>query len=377
VFWPAFFWAGALAYSLPEDALHRRRLTALWRFGLTPLAVLFSLLALGTSFIVNFAAARSQPGPLYWLWAALFLAPLLVSTIGLSRTVAPPRAARPWVLLLISALFFGLSTGLLIFPLAFLPRAWVLFLLGLDLGGLGVMMVVVDAFDEGEAWRAELIRSLAASELMVAVFGGLVVLAATLGAGWTFPMVALLIATLIAAISVSVFADRWQAVLDRVVFAGLPRLRQARAELREVSNALPRVDTTLDPLVLDEAEFVRLTRRAISHLGNLPRLATSPLTQLPIIQHRLAQRGADGNALERAAELKALLTECILQLKPSGKGDFGASDEWRHYNALYFPYVVGLKPYSRQRDPNGLEPEARIALDWFQAAVPERTLHNW
>jgi hypothetical protein len=190
-------------------------------------------------------------------------------------------------------------------------------------------------------------------------------------------MVALLIATLIAAISVSVFADRWQAVLDRVVFAGLPRLRQARAELREVSNALPRVDTTLDPLVLDEAEFVRLTRRAISHLGNLPRLATSPLTQLPIIQHRLAQRGADGNALERAAELKALLTECILQLKPSGKGDFGASDEWRHYNALYFPYVVGLKPYSRQRDPNGLEPEARIALDWFQAAVPERTLHNW
>ena len=377
VFWPALFWSGALAYSLPEEAPLRARLTALWRWGLTPAAALFSLLAFGTPLVVTFTAARPQPGLLYWLWAVLVILPLIASAFLLSRTLAPPRAARPWALLLISALFFALSTGLMLFPLELLPRAWMLFLLGLDLGFLGVTIIALDAFDEGEAWQADLLRSLAASELMAAVFGGLVALAALLGAGWTFPMVALLIATLAVAIAVPVFADRLQAALDRLVFARLPRLRQARAELREISEALPRMDSALDPLALDEAEFVRLTRRAISHLGNLPRLAASPLTQLPIIQGRLTQRGANGNALERAAELKALLIETIRQLKPGGRGDFGASDEWRHYNALYFPYVAGLKPYSRRADGDGLDPTARAALDWFQAAVPERTLHNW
>jgi hypothetical protein len=128
---------------------------------------------------------------------------------------------------------------------------------------------------------------------------------------------------------------------------------------------------------LDDAEFIRLTRRALSHLGSLDRLAASPLTRLPLIEQRLSQRGETDNTLERAAELKAVLTESIARLKPRGKGDFGASDEWRYYNALYFPYVVGLKPYSRNGALDDLDAAARAALDWFQATVPERTLHNW
>ena len=60
-----------------------------------------------------------------------------------------------------------------------------------------------------------------------------------------------------------------------------------------------------------------------------------------------------------------------------GGGDFGTSDEWRHYNALYFPYVAGLKPYSSRATHDHLDADARAALDWFRTAVPERTLHNW
>ena len=101
-----------------------------------------------------------------------------------------------------------------------------------------------------------------------------------------------------------------------------------------------------------------------------------------ILEHvakRLDRRRAPDEPLERAAELKALLAECIARLKPRspGGGDFGTSDEWRHYNALYFPYVAGLKPYSSRATHDGLDPASRAALDWFQTTIPERTLHNW
>ena len=119
---------------------------------------------------------------------------------------------------------------------------------------------------------------------------------------------------------------------------------------------------------LDDAEFTRLVRRALSHYGDLPRLAASPLTRLAIADERLTARGAPDHPLERAAELKALLAESIGRLKPRDRGDFGTTDEWRHYNALYFPYVAELKPYSRRATADGLDPTALAAPEWFGAA---------
>jgi hypothetical protein len=112
-------------------------------------------------------------------------------------------------------------------------------------------------------------------------------------------------------------------------------------------------------------------------VGDLSRLAASPLTRLPAVLARLTARGARDDNLERAQELKALLAESIARLKPRAKGEFGTSDEWRHYNALYFPYVLGLKPYARRFEQNGLDETAHAALEWFRVSVPERTLHNW
>ena len=60
-----------------------------------------------------------------------------------------------------------------------------------------------------------------------------------------------------------------------------------------------------------------------------------------------------------------------------GQGEFGTADAWRYYNALYYPYVAGLKPYSRRAIHDDLDPAAGQALAWFQAQVPERTLYNW
>jgi hypothetical protein len=96
-----------------------------------------------------------------------------------------------------------------------------------------------------------------------------------------------------------------------------------------------------------------------------------------VVERRLAARGASGGALERAAELKALLRESIARLKPDSPADFGTSDEWRYYNALYFPYVAGIRPYSSRARTRHKDPAAREALRWFREAVPERTLYNW
>jgi hypothetical protein len=237
-----------------------------------------------------------------------------------------------------------------------------------------VSLAAFDAFDEGETFLPDVLRSLAASTLQVGVFGGLMVLALWFSNGLNFAGLVLLLATIAAALMTQVLADTIQAGLDTLIFARFPNLRQARADLRAVANALPRGEPEANLAQLDESEFARLTRRALSHLGDLPRLAASPLTALPALNHA-------ENALERAAQLKQLLTASIRHLKPPGPAEFGTTDEWRHYNALYFPYVCGLKPYARRPEPNGHanghSAASEQAFAWFQAAVPERTLHNW
>ncbi len=258
-----------------------------------------------------------------------------------------------------------------------ISRSWSVLAIGLDLVLLDVAIAWLDAFDEGETLLPDLIRSFVGASFAALLFGSQVALAMRLGAGFDLPMLALLLATIAAAIAVQTFAGPLQAALDRLAFAGAPGLRQARADLRGAAEALPRLDTEVELAALDPTEFTRLTRRAFSHYGDLPRLASSPLTRLPQISARLAARRAPDDPLERAAELKRLLAESIARLKPHDVGDFGNSDEWRFYNALYFPYIVGLKPYSRRNSHDRLDPPAQAALEWFQQVVPERTLHNW
>jgi hypothetical protein len=245
-----------------------------------------------------------------------------------------------------------------------------------DVLALGVAVALCSAFDTGEALRRDMLRSLLAATAVAAVFGGQVALAMLAGPGATTTLVALLIGTVVAAVAVQVLAGPAHGLLDRLVFAGTPELTRQRARLREAADALPRRDDAAMPGALGHEDFVRLTRRALSGYGDLTRLTASPLANLPLIGERLAARGEPDQPLERAAELKALLLESICRLKPR-EGDFGTTEEWRYYNALYFPYVLGLRPYRRTVDRRALDPVSRQAYDWFATRVPERTLHNW
>jgi len=70
--------------------------------------------------------------------------------------------------------------------------------------------------------------------------------------------------------------------VDQVTIQALQN-RRARDDARAAASALPRLDAERDLADMDAAEFARLTRRALSHYGDLPRLAANPLTRLPQI----------------------------------------------------------------------------------------------
>jgi hypothetical protein len=286
---------------------------------------------------------------------------------------ARPRGAVGVIVAM--TIFFGLGMALLIIPLNGQVPAWAILGVGIDLGALGLTIALLDSFDEGESLRPDMARSLIAATLSALSFGSLIGLA-ILGTSASPAMVALLFGVVALAVTAPTIADSLQNLIDRVAFAQTPALQLARADLRESASILPKVAIGLPLTEIDDAEFARLTRRALSQLGDLGRLAANPLTQLPIIGARLQARGAPDQPLERAAELKELLGESIARLKPRNTGDFGTSDAWRYYNALYFPYVVGLRPFNR-RSQEELNPTLQQARDWFATQVPERTLHNW
>jgi hypothetical protein len=275
-----------------------------------------------------------------------------------------------WVLLGYAGLIPGLLVSDSVWRWPLLVFGVLSWLVDLLLAWRGVLAV-------GEAFGRDAGRSLLGAGLMAIIFALPVVVIMLIATGPTPAMQLLFFLIMGLAVATQVLADPIQAGLDRLVFRHAPGLQQERATLRATAEALPKRDETFDLAALDEAEFARLTRRALSAYGDLPRLAASPLTRLPVLEARLAARQAPDHTLERAAELKQLLYEAILQLRPAAGCEFSSADAWRHYNALYYPYVIGLRPYSRRADHDQLDPASRQALDWLRTQVPERSLHNW
>lgn len=337
---PALLWIGAALHLLPEENRVRATLIRIWMVSSIPLAILTLV----------------DP----WFAALIVLA--LIACAGLLAKVALGSSLSPYrntiALLSVIALFVTLSVGLLILPLHWIPLPWGLALLGFDLIFLGVTITAWDAFDEGESMRAHLVRSF----ISALYYSGVLVLIAS----FFSKDQALLLLLLTFGILTQTFSNPLQSLLDRLT---LPQeTRQERQALRQTADELSRL-ASLDSAVMSDEQFTRLTRRALSHLGDLPKLAASPLVNLPVVQGT--------NPLDRAHALRSLLVQSIQKLKPRSDMEFGSTDEWRYYNALYFPYVLGLKPYTRRADYDSLDDVSRAALDWFRTSVPERTLHNW
>ncbi len=307
-------------------------------------------------------------------WLALLFVLLRGDEVWHSRL---QNHRRPFIVVLAVTIFFGLGLSLLIFPTELIPRNWLLLGIGFDLVLLGLAVGVLDASDEGQTLWAHSARSFIYAFFTALIFGGQVALVMGMATGASLPMIALLLTIVTVSIASQTFAEPLQRMLDRLAPGINREARHMQAALRETADALPRQNPDLKIPNLDEAEFTRLTRRALSHMNNLPRLASSPLTRLPVINMRLQERNESTNTLQRAAELRMLLSESIERLKPQTGEDFGVSDDWRYYNALYIPYVLGVKPYSRRAHMDELDTAVTPVVEWMRIQVPQRTLYNW
>ncbi len=354
IYLPALLWLGTLLALLPEANPNRARAIQLYRQIYLPLVGLLVLLNPWVPL----------PG---WLLALLVGVPLLGRAAQLIAQWKATPSRPPLGLAIIGAIFFGLSAGLFL-PFNWGPRLLIVLAIGIDLAVLGFGIAIFDAYQEGHTLRADMWRSFLSAFFTALLFGGQVALAVTLSAGLTLATTTLLLTVISTAVALQIFATPLQAALN-------PNT-ESRA-LHSVADSLARHNPAVDFATLDQEQFYQFTRRALSYLGDLPRLTSSPLTHLPLVTARLLNRQAADNTLARATELKALLTERVERLKPPSEEQFGSSDAWRYYNALYYPYVVGLKPYRRYPAKSELAAAQRQALEWFQQHVPERTLYNW
>ena len=329
----------------------------------------------GAVALLGAVMAGNVDGPVrlgHWV----MFAAISLSTLGAMIVAVLQRSpGRITSFVVIGTLFFALANAIVVIPLGLVPSWIALASTGFDVGMLGLAVAMWDAFDEGQALRADMLRSFAATAVVALLFGGQLLIGLAVSGGQT-ALTVLLFTSLGVAITINVLADPLAGLLDRVTFSRSPGLRADRAALRDAEAALPR--RSANPLDgVDEDTFARLTRRALGHYGDLSKLVASPLTALPIIDERLAARGAPDAPLERANELKAVLADRIARLKPRDGGDFGTTEQWRHYNSLYFPYVVGVRAYAQNATAAGLDPVARQAWQWFVTEVPQRSLHNW
>jgi hypothetical protein len=361
---PGVAWfAVLLELSRPNDTWRSRA-------GESAMVVVVAALA-----VTGAALAGSVEGPVrlgHWVMFAV----ISLATLGalVNALVGGRRPGSVTGVAVTATLFFALGNAIVVIPLGLVPSWLALASTGCDVLLLGLAVALWDAFDEGQALRADMLRSFIATAVVAALFGGQVLVGMAV-TGEHAALSVLLFTSLAVAIGINVMADPLAGVLDRLAFSS-PALRADRAALRRTEAALPRrSDSPLDGV--DDETFARLTRRALGHYGDLSKLVASPLTALPVVDDRLAARGAADQPLERANELRALLADRIAALKPRDGADFGVTEQWRHYNSLYFPYVVGVRAYAQNATAAGLDPVARQAWQWFVTEVPQRSLHNW
>ncbi|SFK78387.1 hypothetical protein SAMN03159341_101556 [Paenibacillus sp. 1_12] len=370
LFLPVILWQGVMTSYTSDNEGKQNGLWAIWKYGVLVLALFSSIWLLCVN-NPNVYAISYQ--------AIVSIALILIIALSLWGTLSHnSQVSGTYRILLHVPLILYACMTIMIWVLQ--DGSWKLW--GYVGNGVGLLLfascvMITEIKNQGESWLPDFFRSLDYSVFFTLLFSGQVALVIMWGANFNFTMVALLLISIAVSIAFQVFVYPIRAMLDNIAFVTFPRLRQASSRLRLEESIQVRVDEEAAPEEMNEDDWYRFTRRALSNIGDLQRLATNPLTQLKWIDTRLRERGATNEVLERAIELKSVLLEIILQLKPRGDEEFGNTDEWRHFNVLYFPYIVGIKPYSIRYSAEHLDTPSRAALEWLRTHVPERTLYNW
>jgi hypothetical protein len=376
VFWlayplPVALWV-RMAILLRPGAELDQTLDRLWWSLVLPVAM---VLVIG-GMIGNdlFIFASYEPGPLYWVFP---LYNIVLMSIGLGlhyhnyqRLSHQDSMRKIFMVLVLASIGYLVSMMVLLADL--LPAPWLFVLLASDYILLGLAGIAYDAFSEGQRIQQDLGMTFIKGALVTGVVVMPWTVALMLSNVQTLSLgIALFFSQGVIAIGISL-QDDIEGWLEQLI---LRRRNRQREDLRTLLlNSVRQPDPISINTIENPDEFIRLTRRALSHLPNLPRLAASPLTDMPLV---LARVEPNANSLQRAQELRQLLRECIETLRPQSETRYGIGEEWRFYNALYYPYVAGLSPYKRTPPSETLTDELKVVLRWFQQEVPPRTLYNW
>jgi len=349
---PALFWAGTAVALLPRTLPERRTIER----GLLVLSVFFLVMVVLLPPVGRLVALVPLVGGLVLLWR-------------FRDQVQPPTLPTA---LTVAAALYGVGLIALLLPVDLGLPELVVAAIGVDLTMLAFLIALANALEVGERLRPDLIRSLTAAVAATVVVGTPAVFTIMKAGSAT---VTLLQFGLVGLVMTGVgLIGQLRRLLDRIAFHSDERLRQDRAALLLLAEALPRHRQRHRLIATGQPDFLRFTRQALDNYGRLGRLMRSPLTDLPAVDRRLSGLTIE-QPLARAMELRAVLQESVDRLRPAGR--FATSDEWRHYNALYFGVVLGLDPYARKRSTDGLDREARLALDWMRRTVPRQTLRRW
>ncbi|MBL8165211.1 MAG: hypothetical protein JNJ61_24730, partial [Anaerolineae bacterium] len=204
---PAVFWLGATLNLLPEGAALRP--------GQPFNQVLPALVAAGYGLaaLLGLGAETHAAYPFLALLIGLLWLAALYTGWRAYRAGLP---MRPAALLGVGTLFFGLGMGLLLLPLGWLSPQVVLLAVSVDLALLGLAVVMLDAFEEGEALLPDMLRSLVYAAAAALLLGGQVAAVMLINGGVTFPLLILLLLVIASAIAMQTFADPLQSLLDRL-----------------------------------------------------------------------------------------------------------------------------------------------------------------
>jgi hypothetical protein len=350
---PALFWAGAAIGLLPDSLPERRHLDLGW--------------LIGSAVFLVVVIALPQAGRL------VALAPLAGALVLLWRSRDDVRPPMLPAALSVAAFLYAVALTVLLLGLDVGFDALVLAAIGLNLLMLGFLVAVAEAIDLGERLRPDLVRAVTgglAGSVLAGGLSALTVIAADRDT-WVTVLQFVLVALVMSLIGLNGPVTR---ELDHVAFFHDHRLRTTRSGLLLLAAALPRRRLPHRLPATAEEDFLRFTRYALDNYQDAGRLLRSPLIDLPIVDRRLPGRAVE-DPLARVVALRAVLRESVDRLRPSGQ--FATGDDWRYYNALHFCSVLGMDPHRRRLRTDGLNSEARHALDWMRRHVPRRVLKRW
>ena len=367
---PPVLWVGAILYLDQRIIDGHPVLFASWKWFLLPVTVL-----LGGFFLLE--PATSSTFPFLWLTFLLGLTPLFWTLVLVRDYRALLRPRQVTGILFAATLFFALGEAVLLFPTKWFPQQYALPGIGIDLLLLGFCIAWFDAFDEGETFLPGMIRSLALTLLLVLIFAGQVGFVIAIQTGLTEGMQILLTTTILASILIAVFGNTLEARLDRLAFSRIQPVREARPPPHNgISHLVPKRPadrsgcTERRGTCASHAAGVKSLRESYPP-GIQPADAASrhrpEIESTPGARHHAGTRRGTQVAVDRidpeaqAAERKGI----------------------RHHRRVAFLQcpVFSIRegtcvPTAAARKKVGQTFE-KEAVDWFQAFVPERTLHNW